>query len=81
MFSLFFLLYPVFHESHTVYLRTTMACEVEVYAVLFTMVEPPASYLNHRLVADVVQSQLPWLNQRVQPPLPRILPQDQTIQG
>jgi len=32
-----------------------------------------------QLVADVVQSHLPWLNQRVQPPLPCILPQDQTI--
>jgi len=37
LFSLFFLLYPIFHEGHTVYLRTTMACEVEDYAVLFSM--------------------------------------------
>ena len=36
MFSLFFRLYPVFHESHTVYLRTTVECEVEDYAVLFS---------------------------------------------
>ena len=36
LFSLFFLLYPVFHDSHTVYLCTTMACEVEDYAVMFS---------------------------------------------
>ena len=36
LFSLIFLLYPVFHESHAVYLCTTMACEVEDYAVLFS---------------------------------------------
>jgi len=28
---------PVPHESHTVYLCTTMRCEVEDYAVLFSM--------------------------------------------
>ena len=29
-----------------------------------------------QLVGDVVKSQIPWLDTKVQPPLPCILPQD-----